>query len=150
MPNLGTLLSETVKIVKVADPTADGTSAVRSTALDMHQAPGFQGVLFITSLGTAATGNTIHAEQSDDDAATDAYNALAGTEVSSGTSDEDLWIDIVRPRKRYVEVVITRGTSTTVGDIWAILYHPGEEPVDNTTTGTIAGAAFASPAEGTA
>lgn len=138
-------LSDRIKITKVSDPTIAGTTAVESTAVDMA---GYGGVLFLTSFGTAAANNTILASQ--DVASGGSFTDLLGTSVTSGTSDEDVWLDIVAPRKRYVRVEIARGTSTTLGDIWAIQYGPAAEPVDNTTSGTIVGEAHLAPAEGTA
>jgi hypothetical protein len=127
-------LSSKVKITKVANHTADGIGAVVSAALDMT---GYLGVLFLTSFGTAAANNTILASQ--DIASGGAYTDLLGTSVTSGTSDEDVWVDVVNPTKRYVRVEIARGTSSTLESIWAIQYGGSQEPVDNTTTGTIVG-----------
>lgn len=137
-------LSNHVKITKVQDHTAAGTTAVNSTGVDMA---GYEGVLFVTSFGTAASGNTLEAAQSADDST---YNDLAGTSVTSGTSDEDVWIDVYRPIDRYVRVEAARGTSSTLESIWAIQYGGRVQPVDNTTSGTIIGEAHVSPAEGTA
>lgn len=141
------LLSENVKLFKAADHSAANTTGVTSSAIDTQ---GYGGCLIITSFGTAAADNTVKVQQSDDDAATDAYSDLTGTSVASGTSDEDVWVDIKRPAKRYLKLVAARGTSSTLESIWAILYNPTSVPVDNTTSGTIVGESFAQPAEGTA
>lgn len=140
-------LSDRIKIVKVQDHTTAGTSAVTSDAIDTQ---GYGGVMVITSFGTAATGNLLKLQQSSDNAGSDDYSDLEGTSVTSGSSDEDVWLDLLRPMKRYVKCVATRGTSSTLESMWAILYNPDATPVDNTTTGTIAGEAHTSPAEGTA
>ena len=141
------LLSEQIKINKITDHTTAATSEVTSGAVDMA---GYEGVLFITSFGTAAANNLVKAQQSSDDGATDGYSDLEGTSVTSGTSDEDVYIDIFRPTKRYLKLVATRGTSSTLESIYALQYNPRTLPVDNTITGTIAGEAFVTPAEGTA
>ncbi len=138
-------LSNAVKITKVADHTAAGTDAVTSTAVDMK---GYGGVLFLTSFGTAAANNTLLASQ--DTASDGSFTDLEGTSVSSGTSDEDVWIDVYRPTKRYVRVEAARGTSSTLESIWALQYGGQRFPVDNTTSGTIVGEAHQTPAEGTA
>lgn len=140
-------LSNFVKITKVADHSTAATTDVDSASVDMA---GFEGVLFVSSFGTAASGNTLEAQQSSDDGSSDTFAALAGTAVSSGTSDEDVWVDIYRPQERYVRAHAERGTSSTLESIWAIQYGGRKQPVDNTTTGTIAGEAHVSPAEGTA
>lgn len=140
-------LSEKVKIVKIKDHSTADTSAVTSDAVDTQ---GYDGVLFVTSFGTAAAGNTVKVQQSSDDAAADAYADLTGTSVTSGTSDEDVFVDVQRPKERYLKFVAARGTSSTLESMYAILYNPRSLPVDNTTSGTITGETHLSPAEGTA
>lgn len=137
-------LSENVKLVKVKDHTADGTTAVTSDSVDTQ---GYDGVMFLTSFGTAATGNTLKVQHSTDDSS---FSDLLGTSTTSGSSDEDVFVDIHKPQARYLRCVSARGTSTTQESVWAILYHARSLPVDNTTTGTIAGEAHLSPAAGTA
>lgn len=139
-------LSEDVKITKVADHTTAGTSAVTSSSVDMQD---YEGVIFISSYGTAAAGNTAHAEQSSDDGSSDAFADLAGTEVGVSTSDEDVWVEVHRPTERYVRAAFLRGTSSTLESIYAIQYGAKIKPVDNTTAGTIHGESHNSPAEGT-
>lgn len=141
------LLSENCKLVKLADHSTAATSTVTSAALDTQ---GYGGAWIFSSFGTAAADNTVKVQQSDDDGSTDAYSDLLGTSVASGTSDEDVWVDVKRPAKRYLKLVAARGTSSTLESIWAILYNPTNVPVDNTTSGTIIGEAFVQPAEGTA
>ena len=139
-------LSQIVKLIKVKDHSSAATSAVTSDIVDTQ---GYEGVLFVTSFGTAAADNTLKLQQ-DTDSAGGTMADLEGTSVASGSSDEDVWIDIYKPRERYVRAVAARGTSSTLESIWASLYNPREMPVDNTTTGTIIGEAHTSPAEGTA
>ena len=139
-------ITEITKLIEVKTVTADGTSAVTSDAVDTQ---GWQGCRFFTAFGTAAAGNTIKGQQSDDDAATDAYSDLAGTSLASTTS-EAVVMDIVKPRKRYLKAVIARGTTSTLGNIWAELYGPVSEPSTQTTTGTIVSEISVSPDEGTA
>jgi hypothetical protein len=143
MPNL----SDSVGLIKVQDHTTANTTTVTSDAIDML---GYEGVLILTSFGTAAANNTVKVQQSSDDGSTDAYSDLEGTSVVSGTSDEDVWVDVVKPTKRYLKLVAARGTSSTLESIWAIRYGARKQPVDNTTSGTIIGEAHVSPAEGTA
>ena len=143
-------LSDEIKLIKVKDHTAAGTTAVNSDGVDMQQNGGFDGVLFLGSFGTAAADNTVNAAQSSDDGSADDYTDLAGTSVASGTSDEDVWLDIYQPSKRYVRLEAARGTSSTFESVWALLYRARSVPVDNTTSGTIIGEAHVTPAEGTA
>lgn len=139
-------LSSAVKLTKVADHTGAGTTDVESSILDMS---GYEGVMFFTSFGTAATDNYLKVQQDDANGAGGMAD-LAGTKVASGSSDEDVWVDVYRPGKRYVRCIAVVDTSSTVESIWAIQYGARELPVDNTTTGTIIGEQHESPAEGTA
>lgn len=139
-------LSSLVKLTKVADHTTAGTTDVESAILDMS---GYEGVLFITSYGTAATNNILKAQQDDVNSAGGMAD-LTGTGVASGSSDEDVWLDVYRPQKRYVRCIAVVDTSSTVESIWALQYGAREMVVDNTTSGTIIGEIHASPAEGTA
>lgn len=140
-------ITEHVKITKLKDHSTAATSAVDSASVDMA---GWDGVLFLTSFGTAAADNTLKAAQSDDDGSADDFTDLTGTSVASGTSDEDVWIDIQRPTKRYVRVTAARGTSSTLESIWAIQYRGRTAGQTNVTSGTIIGERHASKAEGTA
>lgn len=141
-------LSNEVLFTKVKDHSTAATSAVNSDGVDMAL---YDGVVFLTSFGTAAADNTANLAVSDDDGSADAYDDLLGSSVASGTSDEDVWLDVYRPRKRYVRLEVARGTSSTLESIWALRYgHRGLLPVDNTVSGTITGEAHVSTAEGTA
>ena len=137
-------LSSECKFTKVKDHSAAATSAVNSDSVDMS---GWDGVVFLTSFGTAATDNTANGATSSDDST---FNDLLDTETGATASDEDIWLDIYKPLERYLRLEVVRGTSTTLESIWAIQYRGRKMPVDNTTTGTIIGEAHVSPAEGTA
>ncbi len=142
--------SDQCKLIKIQDHTTAGTSTVTSSAVDMLQTDGFyQNVLLFTSFGTAASNNTIKAQQSSDDGSSDAYADLEGTSVASGSSDEDTWIDL-KPRERYVKFLALRGTSSTLESMWALLYNPRNIVETNVVSGTIIGEAHNRPAEGTA
>lgn len=145
------LLSDCVKLIKVKDHSTADTAAVDSDGVDMDQDGGYEGVLFLTSFGTAAANNTLKAQQSSDNGVADGFSDLEGTLTAPGASDEDHWLDIYKPTKRYVRAEATRGTSSTLESIWALLYGPRNTMnVDNTVSGTITGEGHVSPAEGTA
>lgn len=126
--------------------TGAGTTTINGTEMDMQN---FDGVLFIIKFGTAATDNQIKAQQ---DVVTGMGGAadLLGTLVAVGASDEVLWLDVYRPRERFVRMVALRGTSTTIDWGVAIKYSGRKQPIDNAVAGTIAGELHVSPAEGTA
>lgn len=134
------------KLVKVADHSAAATTAVNSAIVDTA---GYAGVVFMTSLGTANATNTMKIQQSATNA-TDDMTDLAGTSVASGSSDEDLIIEVHKPTDRYVRAVVSRGASTTCESIWAVLYGTGGQISNNSVSGTQVAELHVSPAEGTA
>lgn len=140
-------LSNEALIAASIATTGAGTSPVTSSAIDMA---GYENVFVLVKFGTAAANNVLKAQQSSDDAATDAYSDLEGTASGVGSSDELVWIDIKRPSKRYVKIIATPGTSSTIDAGISFRYGARQLPVDNTTSGTIYGEQFVSPAEGTA
>lgn len=136
MPNL--YLSDDIKITKIADHTTAGTGDVTSAEIDMA---GYDGVMFITSYGTAAANNlvTLH------DSATTGTEAATVALKTSGTSDEDVVLDVLHPQ-RFCKLVASRGTSSTLESIYAIQYQARNKPVTNTVSGTLVVAKFESPA----
>lgn len=136
-------LSSRAAISQALATTAAGTTEIDGAGIDMS---GFEGCLFIAKFGTAATGNQLQAQQSQDDSS---YADLAGTLTTVGSSDEIVWVDLYRPEERYVRVQAERGTSSTLDWGVAIRYGARKSPVDNATAGTIAGELHVSPAEGT-
>lgn len=124
-----------------------GTTTLEGTGVDMS---GYEGVVFFTNFATPAANNTIKAQGSSDDGSADAYADLAGTSVAVGASDELTWLQVVRPRERFVRPLVLRGTSTVTGPVWAFRWGARNQPVDNAVAGTIAGETIVSPAEGTA
>lgn len=136
-------LSNQIKIA-VSAPAAAATTAVNSPSVDMA---GYEGVLFMTRFGTAASNNTVNAAGSADDST---FTDYTGSSVVSGTSDEVVWIDVYRPIDRYVRLEAARGTSSTLESVTAILYGGRKQPISNVLSGTIIGEAHVSPTQGTA
>lgn len=134
------------KLIKVADHTANGTSDVTSAIVD---AAGFQSVVFFTSLSTANATNTMKVQQNTANQTTGMAD-LEGTSVTSGSSDEDIAVEVHKPLERYLQVVVARGASTTCESIWALLYN-GDTSISGTAiSGTAAAELHVSPPEGTA
>lgn len=142
-------LSDVVKLVKVADAAGAATSTVTSDVVDMANA---EGVLFFTSFATPAANNTLKVQQSADSGGSpDDYSDVAGSSVGVGASDEDVYIDVKNPGKRFLKVLALRGTSTACGDVWAVVYGlRSTTQALNTISGTQAGEQTSGPAEGTA
>lgn len=133
------------KFVKVADHSAASTASVTSAIVDTA---GYQGVVFLTSLGTANATNTMKVQQNTANQTTGMAD-LAGTEITSGSSDEDLVITVHQPQERYVQAVVSRGASSTCESIWAVLYGGVAGIAATAVTGTAAAEQHVSPAEGT-
>lgn len=140
-------LSGEVKITKIKDTTsAAGSTVLESSVLDMA---GYDGVLFVTSFGTAAADNLLKAKMSSA-SDTGTMNDIEGSAIAPGASDEDQWLDVYRPRKRYLQLAAVRATSSKLGDMWAFQYGGRIKPVDNTDAGTITGELVVSASTGTA
>jgi hypothetical protein len=140
-------LTELTKIVVLTASTADGTSAITSTKVDMAADGGWDEVTFVVDFETAAADNILKAQQSSDDGSADNYSDIAGSAVPVDLGDTCQRLNIVRPTKRYLKCVATRGTSTVLGTIIAILSRGRKPyaPSDNYNVERLV-----SPAEGTA
>lgn len=139
-------LLQNCKITKLQDQTASGSSDVESDILDMA---GYEGVLFLTSFGTAAADNVAKVK-GNTVGTTVGITDLAGTALVPGASDEDVAIDVFRPALRYLSFTAIRGTASTLESIWAIQYGARTRPVTNTVAGTILSKTVVEPSAGTA
>lgn len=134
------------KLVKVADHTAAGTSDVTTAIVDTA---GYEGVVFFSSFGTADATNTVKVQQNTANQTTGMAD-LTGTSVASGTTNEDVIVEIRQPQERYVQAVFARGASSTLESVWAILYNGTPGVAGNSVSGTQVAEFHGSPAEGTA
>ena len=144
-------LSKNSKITQAIAPSAGVAAAtdLNGATLDMS---GFEGVLCIVTFGviTAAAVTGIRAQQG---AASDLSDAadLAGTAQVVADSDDDkvFYIDLFRPRERYVRLVVDRATqNAVVASAEYIQYGPRKAETTHATG--VAGETHVSPAEGTA
>ena len=138
---INTGILENVKAVT----SAAGSTVLESSVIDMD---GYDGILLFTRFGTAAADNLISAKMSSaNDSGT--MGNIEGSAIAPGASDEVQWLDIYRPRKRYLQLVATRATSSKLDGMWGLKYGARKLPTDNNTAGTIAGEALISPSTGT-
>lgn len=144
-------LLSNIKITRVLNAVAAGTTDQNGTALDMS---GFDGVVFIAAFGalTATQVTQIKAQQ-DTDSGMGTAQDLAGTLVGP-LADTDgnklLVLDVYRPRERYVRCVVDRGTANAVIDgVVAIQYCGRKMPLTQDSTVAFS-ESHQSPAEGTA
>lgn len=134
------------KWIKVKDHSAASTADVTSDIIDTA---GYQGVVFVTSFGTANATNTVKLQQNTANQTTGMADLL-GTSVTSGSSDEDVILELHKPLERYIQLVAERGSSSTLESIWACLYDGDSSVANNTLTGTQVAELNVSPIEGTA
>lgn len=138
---------------RVMNAVAAGTSVQNSSSVDMQ---GFDAVTFVALFGTisASAVTAIKVQQSDDDGGADDWTDLAGTlsTVMTPTTDNNkvLAVEVVRPTKRYLRLVVNRATGNAVIDgVFALKTHPRVSPVTHDTT-VLGVEVHAGPAEGTA
>lgn len=143
-------LLNVAKIVRHNNGAAAGTTTITPSAgIDMQ---GFNACTFLVLLGTiTSTGvPAIKVQQSDDDGATDAYSDLTGTAYTTDdtSSNKMLAVEVIRPTKRYLKLILTRSTANVVLDgILAVLTANISGPITQVTLGN---EQHVSPAEGTA
>lgn len=102
-------------LTRVSNAVAAGTSNINCTSVDMA---GFDQVTFIAAFGTlTATQVTgLKLQHSDDNSSFSDVTSGATTAMQDGDSNKILTATYSRPSKRYVRVVVTRGTANAVVD----------------------------------
>jgi len=140
-------LMENTKITQVMANQTAATSSKGSSVIDME---GYDGVVFVGSLSVGHAANNYIKGQQGTTSTTTNFADLLGTKIQSTASALQLWLDIYRPRERFVRAVVIRATSSVIYPMWAIQYNGSKMPIDNTTAGTIIGEVHVEPAEGTA
>lgn len=139
------LLNE-IQIKKAVAYTSAAASNVNGDVIDTASS---ESALFVVRFGTAASNNTIKVQQGTLADGSDMAD-LEGSSVSVGSSDEIVCVEIVKPRERYLRVVVLRGTSSTIEAGFALLGGERVQPAINNVSGTIASEKLISPPEGTA
>jgi hypothetical protein len=144
-------LSKAVKVARVLNGVAAGTTEQTGSVIDMQ---GFEGVQFVALFGalTATQVTSLKVQQgsfADGSDMADLEGSLH-TALADADGNKCLVTDLFRPQKRYVRCVVKRGTANAVIDgALALLYSPRIEPV--TTDATIKSTKLlVSPNEGTA
>lgn len=135
--------SNELKMTLVKAAQAAGTSAVTSDVIDMQ---GYDGVIFISRIGTANAGNYLKVQQGSLNPISDAVD-LAAKKIVAAANDQAVWVDVYRPTDRYLQAVMVRGVSTASGDIFAIRYGGRKRAEVNNITNTIIGELLVSPDE---
>lgn len=139
-----TTLSDKTKMTKVKAASASGTTDVVTDIIDTQ---GALGVVIMTSLGTANAGNFLSLQQGDQSDGSDMAN-VAGSKITTAADGMTVISELYRPRDRFIRAKITRGTASTVGEIYAFLTNPNIIPVENSVANVSVCKVLISPLEG--
>lgn len=136
------------KPLSCVTPTAGvaATSAITGSTIDTL---GFNGVLFIVQTGTVtANAVTSFKVEHSDNADMSANADIFGTSQTINDDDDNkvFYLDIRKPVKRFLRLLISRGTANAAVAATALVYGPNDAPFTQTATGET----HASPASGTA
>jgi TPP-dependent trihydroxycyclohexane-1,2-dione (THcHDO) dehydratase len=146
-------LSKECKIVRHQVAVAAGATVITPSAgIDMK---GFDSCLFIAAFGAIVTGaaTSVKVQQSSDDGVADGYSDLTGTSVTVADDQDNklVYVEVVRPQKRYLKMVVGRATqNSTLDDLTAILSGPKTIPTVHDTSVAVASETWVAPGEGTA
>lgn len=144
-------LVKSMKFVRVENATAAGTSDITTEFVDTA---GFDEIIFVTLFGTITAGavTSVKAQQSTTSNGSDAADLLASSVTVADDDDNQMVVhSVFRPRERYVNLVIDRGTQNAVLDgCLAILCQPSKSPVTDDSASVVDKKVLTSPAEGTA
>jgi len=142
-------LSRDIKVTRVLNGVAAGTSTQNGSALDMQ---GYEGVIFLAAIGTITSGavTSLKAQEGDTSSPT-ADLTGSGVTIADTESNKVAMLEIVKPGKRYIRPVLVRGTQNAVIDgIIAIQYGARVKPPTQDTTVMAASKVVVSPIAGTA
>jgi hypothetical protein len=147
------LFTEENKIVvaSLTSAGAAGQTAITSASVDTA---GFDGCCFIIPTGPIVSGAVTTAKvqhSADTSGSPDDFSDLLGSSIVIADDDDDQvkYLDVVRPQKRFLKVVVSRATqNATIGGIIAVLYRARTKPV--TQPAGTEGETVISAAEGTA
>ena len=143
-------LGNNIKITRVLNAVAAGTTDQQSAVLDMQ---GWDGVLFLAAFGTltATQVTSLNAQQGTQVGGGDMAD-LAGSKVgplADGDSNKCLQLDVRRPLERYVRAVVDRGTANAVIDGVIAIQYSGRAAPALLAASVAFAKAIVSPAEGT-
>ena len=143
-------ISKEVKMARVMNAVAAGVTVENSSVIDMQN---YDGVVFIAAFG-AITSGAVTSAKAQQGAASNLSDAadLKGTKITIADTDDDkvAVLDIYRPQKRYLRLVVSRATANAVIDgVVALQYKGKKAPV--TQDASVAGDKLCvSPDEGVA
>ena len=146
-------LSSTVKVSTALDFLAASAAVDRNGAgLDMA---GFDGVMMVVKMADIAVGavTSIKAQQSDDNGVGDGWSDLEGTGIAIAADDDNqvFIIDLVKPTKRWVRVVVDKDAANATNECALYLQYAARDlPVAQTVANEVTYERHVSPDEGAA
>jgi hypothetical protein len=149
---MGLEANVSLKITRVMNAVAAGTTAQNSSVIDMA---GFDSCLFVAAFGalTATQVSSIKVQQDSSSgmgAAADLAGSLVGP-LADADGNKCLACEVIHPNKRYLRCVVNRATANAVIDgVWAIQFGPSALPAAHDSTTVKAFETWLGPAEGTA
>lgn len=144
---MGQQLSKCIKGTMVLAPLAASSSNGNSASVDMAN---YEGAMFVLNVGTAGAG-AIAGFYAEGGASTTGFAALAGSTALASTGGADdgfLYIDVFRPRHRYLRTGFTRSTTTDIelGGVMCYQYGPRTLPTTWSSTEAVSdGVSLVSP-----
>ena len=127
---------------------AAGTSDINGATLDMS---GFEGVLIAVQMGAIVSGavTTIKAQQGDESDGSGMSDLLGTSQTVADDDDEKtFYIDLKKPTKRYVRLVVPRATQNATLTATYLQYGASKQPTSHGSN--VSGETHIGPAEGTA
>lgn len=144
-------LTKNTKIIRHEVAVAAGVTVITpSTAVDTD---GFESCTFVALFGAIVAGAATSIEVHQSASSSSGFTALLGSKVTVGDGDDGkmAFVEVTRPRKRYLKLVVNRATqNSTLDGIIALLSSPKIAPVVHDSTVLAASELHVSPAEGTA
>lgn len=136
-----------VKIDKLANATATGTSTIAFTSIDMAE---YDNCLILLSLGSFNAGNYVKLGQ-DTDSALGTIADLAGSKITPIADNGAIVIAVERPTLRYLGLSAVRaGATSTISVVWVIRWN-GKAPLPLTNfVSLVTGVFLKDPIAGTA
>ncbi|MBN6186318.1 hypothetical protein JQN58_04875 [Aneurinibacillus sp. BA2021] len=120
-------LSKEIKIVKLASSSTATTGTIESSPVDTT---GYEGVLLFTCIKKADPTNVLKVQQGGRD--------LEGAAMVAQADGQVVFVEVHQPQTvqgKELRVVVERGVSTGVGEIYALLYNGRRRPELNAIEG---------------
>lgn len=142
------LSNNKVTIAIASGDRAAGTTDINGATLDMT---GFFGVTGIVEFGTLASGavTSIKWQQGDESSGSDMSDLENTEQTVAATDDNEIFLsELYRPTKRYVRLVVDRGSSNaTIATALYVQSSPIKAAVSSHGSGVNAAATYVGPDE---